>query len=177
MLTVKPIKMAENIILKARIAKMQMANPITEAAQLEGLVWEDLPITLRDDEIAIVEGEPTEDEVFSHENDAVEDYDIAGTGIKATGSFIKVTYEDLAKLLGGTKAGTSPNFKFHKSAKKLLLNKALRYELKGGGEIIIPNAKGYVLTNLSVGFGGKSKFPFKFAALPASSDWNCDIIW
>lgn len=169
--------MAENIILKARIAKMQMAEPITDAGDIAAVAWEDLPLTLRDDAIEIAEGDPEESEVYSHENDATEDYDIAGSGIKASGSFIKIGYDQLVALLGGVKSGVDPNFKFHKSAKKLLLNKALRFELKNGGEIIIPNAKGYVNTTLSVGYGGVSKFPFKFAALPASSTWDCDIIW
>lgn len=169
--------MAENIVLKARIAKMQMAEPITAAGDLAAVAWIDLPLTLRDDAVEIVEGEPEESEVFSHENDATEDYDIAGSGIKVSGSFIKIGYDQLVTLLGGAKVGASPNEKFHKSAKKLLLNKALRFELKNGDEIIIPNAKGYVNTLLSVGYGGVSKFPFKFTALPGSSTWDCDIIW
>lgn len=169
--------MAENIILKARIEKMQMAEPITAASQLTSVAWEDLPLTLRDDVVEIVEGEPEETETFSHENDAPEDYDIAGAGLSATGSFIKVSSATLVKILGGDAVGTAPNQKFHKSAKKLLLNKALKYTLKNGGEIIIPNAKGYVLTNLSVGYGGTSKFPFKFKALKASEAWDCDIVW
>ncbi len=165
--------MAENLILKARISKMQMAEPITEEGQLASVVWEDLPLTLRDDALEITEDEPQEDEVFSHENDAAEDYDVAGGGLKVKGSFIKLTYDDLVKLVGGKK--TDDNFQ--RSAKKLMLNKALKFILRGDGEIIIPNAKGYVLTNLSVGHGGKSKFPFNFRCKKASDTWDCDIIW
>ncbi len=61
--------MAENIILKARIKSMQMAEPITDASQLDSVAWVDLPLTLRDDVVDIVEGEPTEDDAYSHEND------------------------------------------------------------------------------------------------------------
>lgn len=162
----------ERIVCKARIARMSMAEPITSESDLASVAWKPLPITLRDDELSIVEGEPQEDEVHSHENDAPEDVDVAGAGLKAKGSFIKMTQEDLVELVGGKISGG----KFQKSASKQMLNKALRFELKKGGEIIIPNAKGYVLVNLNVGYGGKSKFPFNFGCMKASNDWDCDII-
>jgi hypothetical protein len=68
--------MAENILLKARIKEMAMADPITSAAGLAGATWVDLPLTLRDDEVSIIDQDPDESEVFSHENDVAEDYDI-----------------------------------------------------------------------------------------------------
>lgn len=169
--------MAENILLKARVTQIDFADPITSAAGLATATWAKQPLTLRDDEVLIGEEDPEENEVHSHENDAPEDYDIIGSGLTATGSFIKIGYDDLVKLLGGTKEGADPDVKFHKSAKKVLLNKAIKFTLKGGGEIIIPNAKGFVNTSLSVGYGGTSKFPFKFKALVAAADWDCDIIW
>ncbi len=164
--------MAEKIVCKARVVKISMAEPITAEDNLTSVVWDTLPTTLRDDELSIIEGEPQEDDVFSHENDAPADLDIAGGGLKAQGSFMDISYDDLVKLVGGKKSGG----KFQKSATKQLLHKALKFELKKGGEIIIPNAKGYVLTNLNVGYGGKSKFPFKFHCLKAAEDWDCDII-
>jgi len=169
--------MAENILLKARVTQISFADPIVSAAGINAAVWTKQPLTLRDDEVVITEDDPEESETFSHENDTAEDYDIIGKGLTASGSFIKVGYDDLVKLIGGTKEGTSPDFTFQKSAKKLLLNKAIKFTLKGGGEIIIPNGKGFVNTNLSLGYGGVSKFPFKFKALVAASDWDCDIIW
>jgi|SRR5690554_1258200 len=169
--------MAENILLKARVQTIEFADPITASADVGDADWEKMPLTLRDDEVVITEEDPEESEVFSHENDAAEDYDVAGSGLSASGSFIKVGYDKLVELIGGVKSGTTPNITFEKSAKKLLLNKAIRFTLKGGGTIIIPNAKGYVNTNLSLGYGGVSKFPFKFKALVAASDWDCDIIW
>ena len=169
--------MAENILIKARVAEIHFADPITSAAGLDTADWEKQPLTLRDDEVVIAEEDPEESEVFSHENDAAEDYDIIGTGLTASGSFIKVGYDDLVKLLGGVKQGAAPDARFHKSAKKVMLSKAVKFTLKGGGEIIIPNAKGYVNTNLSLGYGGVSKFPFRFKALVAASNWDVDIIW
>lgn len=169
--------MAENVLLKARVAKIEFADPIASAEDLDLASWEQQPLTLRDDEVVIAEEEPEESEVFSHENDAAEDYDISGSGITASGSFIKVGYESLVNLVGGTVEGVAPDTRFHKSARKLMLNKAIRFTLKGGGTIIIPNAKGFVNTSLSLGYGGVSKFPFKFKALVAAADWDVDIIW
>lgn len=169
--------MAENILLKARVDKVAFADPITSAVGVETAAWIDQPLTFRDDEVAIVEEDPEESEVFSHENDVAEDYDFVGKGLAVTGSFIKATYDQLVDLLGGEKVGEAGSERFHRSSKKAKLTKAIKFTLKGGGEIIVPNAKGYVLTNLSVGYGGVSKFPFKFKALPGAADWDVDIIW
>lgn len=169
--------MAENILLKARIKSMAMADPITEAAGLATAVWTDLPLTLRDDEVSIIDQDPEESEVFSHENDVAEDYDIVGTGTTVQGSFIKISYDDLVTLLGGTKVGTSPNEKFHRSGMRALFNKALKFTLKDDSTITLVNVKGFVQSSLSIGFGGVQKFPFRFKVLPGASDWNVDIIW
>lgn len=169
--------MAEQILLKARVASISFAPPIVSAAALAAAVWVEQPLTLRDDEVSLMEEDPEESEVFSHENDAAEDYDIVGKGLTLKGSFIKASYDELITLLGGTKEGVDPNFTFHRSAKKVVMNKAIKITLKSGGTIIIPNAKGYVNMNLSVGFGGVSKYPFKFKALVAASDWDVDVIW
>lgn len=169
--------MAENIILKARVEKMEMANPITTSADVATATWEELPLTLRDDMVSIIENEPEESEVFSHENDAAEDYDVAGTGMKMTGSFIKATYDQLVTLMGGLKEGEVGSEKFAKTSKTLLLNKSFRLTLRGGGTIVIPNAKGSVRAELNVGYGGVSKFPFTFKLLQASATWDCVIQW
>lgn len=169
--------MAENILLKARVKSIAVADPIVSAAGVATAVWTDLPLTLRDDEVAIVEGDPDESEVFSHENDAPEDYDIAGSGLSATGSFIKIGYDDLVTLLGGAKVGEVGSEKFHHSTTKTLLQQALKLTLKDDSTIIIPNAKGFVNANLSLGYGGVQKFPFKFRCLAGASDWKVDIIW
>jgi hypothetical protein len=169
--------MAENIILKARVEKMEMASPITASSGVTSATWEELPLTLRDDMVSIIESEPEESEVYSHENDAAEDYDIAGTGMKMTGSFIKADYDQLVTLMGGAKEGAVGSEKYAKSAKTLLLNKAFRLTLRGGGTIVIPNAKGAVRAELNVGYGGVSKFPFSFKLMKASDTWDCVIQW
>jgi hypothetical protein len=168
--------MAETIILKARVSKIEFADPIAAAADLATAVWAEQPLTLRDDEIVIADEDPDETEVFSHENDAAEDYDIMGKGTVLTGSFINATRAQLIELMGGVSAGADAATRIQRSAKRILLNKAIKFTLKNGGDVIIPNAKGYVLVNASLGVGGVVKYPFKFRALVASSDWDCDII-
>jgi hypothetical protein len=168
--------MAETIILKARVSKIEFADPIAAAADLATAVWTEQPLTLRDDEIVIADDEPDETEVFSHENDAAEDYDIVGKGTNITGSFIKATRAQLVELLGGVSAGADAAMRIQRSAKRILLNKAIKFTLKGGGDVIVPNAKGYVLVNAGLGMGGIVKYPFRFRALVASADWDCDII-
>ena len=144
---------------------------ITKFEDIATATWTPQPLTLRDDTVEIVEGDPEEDEIFSHENDAPEDYDITGTGITATGSFIKATAEQLIALLGGTNSGTA----YQKSAKKIMFEKSVRFRFKNGGYAVIPKGRGYTLLNLSVGRDGRAKFPFTIKAL-APDGWDCDFI-
>lgn len=122
-----------------------------------------------------MEAEPEAKEVFSHENDAPEDYDLVGGGLTITGSFINADYDEMAALLGGEVTGTGDTAAFKRKATKTPLNKAIRFTLKDGSSIVIPNAKGYVLLNLNVGSDGIMKFPFSFKAL-AQQGFNYDII-
>lgn len=167
--------MSERLILKARVDGIDFADVITSEAGIDTAQWEPQPVTLRDDEISIVEGDPEEDEVFSHENDAPEDYDISGTGISAVGSFIKATKEQMVALMGGKTSGDGDAKKFLHSSKKALLEKAIRFRLKGGGAIILPYAKGSVQFNSNNGYDGRLKFPFRFRAL-GQTDFETDLI-
>jgi|GEM_PF-1452817 hypothetical protein len=144
---------------------------ITSFEGIAGTTWVPQPLTLRDDAVEIVEGDPEEDEIYSHENDAPEDYEITGTGITASGSFIKATVEQLIELLGGVNTGTA----FQKSAKKIMFEKSIRFRFKNGGYAVIPKGRGYVLLNLNVGRDGRAKFPFVIKAL-APDGWDCDIV-
>lgn len=147
-------------------------DPVTDKTTADAAVWKPQPLTLRDDELVIAEAEPEEEEINSHENDAAEDYSITGGSVQATGSFIKATVEQLVGLLGGKKDGTT----YMKPAKKLLVEKAIRFRFKEGGWVVLPKAKGYVIFNLNPGRGGRVKFPFKFTALaPSNSEY--DLIW
>lgn len=166
----------ENLGIKLRVEKIQMAEPIKRKEDLASVAWEDCPLTLRDDALDLGEDDPQEEVTYSHENDAPEDYSIAGSGVTLVGSFIKATRDQLLKYLGGEKAGAAATERLQKSAKKILLEKAIKITLKGGGDVVIPRAKGYVLLKASYGYGGVTKFPFKFKALQASTAWDCDII-
>lgn len=168
--------MAENILLKVRIKAIAFADPITSAAGIATATWAEQPLTLRDDEVSIIEDDPDEKEVFSHENDTAEDYDITGKGLGVKGSFIKVSRAEMVDLIGGVTVGTGDAVKFHKSARKLMLNKAIKFTLRDDSVIIVPNAKGYVNTSIGLGTDGVQKHPFKFRCLVAASDWDCDLI-
>lgn len=165
--------MAVDIKARLRVKEIYMSDPITKSADVGTAAWGDkLPVTLRDDEVLIVEGEPEEDPVYSHEHDAPEEVDYIGQGLTATGSFIRVTRNQLVELMGGeVNSG-----KYEHSATKLQLNKALRFVCADNSEVIVPNASGFVNMSLSLGKSGTSKFPFSFKCLRASSDWDVDII-
>lgn len=163
--------------LKLRCLKIETADVITSEADIATAAWVEQPLTLRDDELSIVEQDPTEEEVFSHENDAAEDYNVVGNGMVAVGSFIKASLAQMKELIGGAISGTGVDAMFLKSAKKVSINKAFKFHLYGGGYIIIPNAKGFV--NLSANLGaedGMLKFPFSLRAL-AQVGWDCDLIY
>lgn len=159
-----------------RVKKIEMANPLTKYADIATATWTELPLTLRDDELRIFEEEPEEDELFSHENDAPEDTDVVGAGLRATGTFIKASRADMAALMGGDTEGEGDNVKFVHSASKLVLKKALRFTMHNDDVVIAPNVSGYVNMNLNLGKGGRAAFPFNFRLLKASASWDADLV-
>ena len=165
----------EKTILKARVAGIDFAPVITSAAGLATAVWVEQPLTLKDDEVSITEADPTQSEVYSHENDAPEDLEITGTGISAVGSFIKAAYDEMVALLGGAVTGTGTTTKYSHSTTKLVLNKAIRFRLINGGSIVLVNAKGSVQFNAKATADGVMKFPFKFRGL-ATTGYDVDFI-
>ncbi|HLW09775.1 MAG TPA: hypothetical protein VKX35_05200 [Fermentimonas sp.] len=167
--------MAETLIAKLRVKEIHFAPPIAAASDVATAVWVKQPLTLRDDEVSVVEGDPEEEFLYSHENDAPEDMDITGSGLSLVGSFIKATRAELVELLGGALTGEAPNQVYEHSASKVLIEKAIKYVCYDGTEVIVPRAKGYTLLNLNIGKGGVTKYPFRFRALKASADWDCDI--
>lgn len=169
--------MAEKILGKIRVKEIYFAPPIAASADVATAVWEEQPLTLRDDEVSIVEGDPEEDELYSHENDAPEDIEITGTGLTVVGSFIKATRAQMAAMMGGAVTGVDPAQKYEHAATKVAVNKAMKFVCQDDSEVVVPNAKGYVNLNLNVGKGGLAKFPFRFRALKASADWDCDILY
>lgn len=169
--------MAENIVAKLRVKETYFADPIISSASLATAVWEKQPLTLRDDEVSIVESDPEEELLYSHENDSPEDIEFTGTGLVLVGSFIKATRAQMADLMGGQTSGVDPAVKYEHPSTKLALNKAIKYVCYDGSEVVVPNAKGYVNLNMNLGKSGISKFPFRLRALKASAEWDCDIVY
>lgn len=168
--------MAEKLRTKIRCIGIDLAEVITSKEEIATATWKEQPLTLRDDQLTIVPGDVTETEVQSHENDIPVDYDVIGTGRVATGSFIKASMTQLKDLLGGELSGADDDLMFLKSGKISILNKAIRFRLKDGGAIIIPNAQGYVDIDINAGAtDGMLKCPFKFQSL-AQDDFDCDLI-
>lgn len=166
--------MSEVIKIRLRVKEIYLGDVIEAEEDISEAEWGlPLPVTLRDDELVIDEDDPEEEETFSHENDAPEDVEYYGAGLKLTGSFIKATRDQLATLLGGSVVGG----KFYHSATKLVLTKAIKIKCVDGSEVIIPRARGYVNFSLSLGKSGVSKFPFKFKLLMAARDWDCDLVF
>lgn len=165
--------MAENLAVKIRCIGIDTADVITTETGIATAAWTEEPLTLRDDELSITPGDVTEDEVFSHENDIPEDYDVTGTGSTAVGSFILASLERMVNLIGGKVSGSM----FIKSGKISILNKAIRFRLKNGDSIIIPNARGYVDFSANMGAtDGRLKLPFNFKSM-AQADFDCDLIY
>lgn len=168
--------MAENIVTKLRVDKTEFADPVANEAGLAAATWEEQPLTYREDVVEIVQSEPEEEELYSHENDAPEDVDYTGAGLAVTGSFIKATREQMVSMMGGATSGEGDNAKYGHPSKLLVLEKAIRFTCKDGSQVIIPRAKGYVLMNLNLSKGGLGKFPFRFRCMEASPDWPRDLL-
>ena len=166
--------MAEKILLKARVAGIDFAPVITSAAGLTTAVWEEQPLTLKDDEVSLTEAEATESVVYSHENDAPEDVDYTGAGVSAVGTFIKATFDQMAALMGGDVTGADATAIYAHPGSKTVLETAIRYRLKNGGAIIVPCAKGVVSWNSKLSADGLAKLPFKFKCL-VQSGYNVDF--
>ncbi len=165
----------ERIILKARVDGIDFAAPITIVADIATAVWVPQPVTLRDDEVSVIEDDPQTYEIVSHENDAPEDFEVAGSGIRAVGSFIKATFAQMVTLMGGSLNGSGTTSMYLHSTRKTTLNKAVRFRLKDGSQLILPNAKGSVQLSAKVGYDGLLKYPFMFRSL-AQSTMDADFI-
>lgn len=166
--------MSENLKAKTRIKSMKMGNPIETEEGLASASFEiALPYTFRDDAVEFSEEEPEEEAIYCHETDSPLDVEVVGKGVTLSGTFVGPTVEQLVTLLGGK----NKDGKFAKAAKKITLEKAIEITCHDDTKIIIPRAKGYVLFSPGIGKDGKSRFPFKFNCLPASKQWEVDVVW
>lgn len=153
--------MAEKIKTRMRIARIYSSDAvdIKDEATAKAAVWVAEPLTLAEDELIIAESEATVEEIKSHELDTPVDIDIDPGSTEAGGSFIEMTKQQLANLIGGKATATA----FSRALGKKRIDKALLFTLKDGGAIVMPRAIGYALLNINLGrTGGRFKVPFKF---------------
>lgn len=147
-------------------------DAVTDLTTANAATWKEEPLTLRDDEVIIQEADMTEEEIYSHENDDPEDVDYTEGATEATGSFTRPTLDQLVGLMGGKKIDTA----YIKPKRKLIVDRPLRFRLRGGGFVVLPRAKGYVIFNMGLGRNSRAKFPFKFKALVPSGGETA-LIW
>ena len=167
--------MAEKINARLRVAKIEFATPITNAAGYKTASWTQQPYTLADDEVAIRQEEGEEDPIHVHEVDAPIDVDFTAGKITLVGSFVEPSAAELKALLGDQ---TSEGFDFAHPSKAVALTKAIRLTTTAGKMILLPKASGFVRFDLKFDAkGGRCKYPFKFTALSASTEWPVDIAY
>lgn len=155
--------MSEIVRAKLRVAGIDFAPIFASDATLATAVWVEQPLTLKDDEISMVEGDSTEDPVYAHEVDTPIDVDYVGALTTFVGTFIKATFDQMAALLGGSASGSGDTAVYKHSGVKKVHDTAIRIRLKDGGAVIIPKARGTVLYNGTYGAeNGRLKLPFKF---------------
>jgi len=155
--------MSEIVRAKLRVAGIDFAPVIVSDATLAAAVWVEQPLTLKDDEVSLVEGEPTEDPVYTHELDTPVDVDYVGALSTFVGTFIKATFDQMVTLMGGVASGAGDTAVYKHSGVKKIHNTAIRIRLKDGGAVIIPKARGTVQYSGTFGAeNGRLKLPFKF---------------
>ena len=162
--------MSEILRAKLRVAGIDFAPTFATDVALAAAVWVEQPLTLKDDEISMVEGDPTEDAVYTHELDTPVDVDYTGALTTFVGTFIKATFDQMAALLGGSASGDGDTAVYKHSGVKKVHETAIRIRLKDGGAVVIPKARGTVQYNGTYGAeNGRLKLPFKFTPVVQST--------
>lgn len=167
--------MSERVIIKARVDGIDFAEPIASLEEINAAQWVPQPVTLRDDEISLVETEPDEIEIKSIESEIPEDIEISAKPFRVSGSFIKSTYQQMVDLMGGEIMIVAGTEAYLHPVEKIVLYKAVRFRLKRGGHIILLNAKGSVQISANAGYGGLLKFPFSFIEIYRGLPYNVVI--
>lgn len=158
-----------------KVAKLYTALPITSEEGIATAVWKECPFTLQEDIINIKNEEPEEDELYVHELDTPIDVDYEQKPTKVTGSFVKLTEDQLIEYFEGAKLKSGKGVALYGKLKQLKL--ALKIESRSGNAFVFPNAQGFVTKDIGIGKGGVAKFPFKFTATIASPEWPVDILY
>lgn len=167
--------MSEIVRAKLRVAGIDFAAVIVSDVALAAATWAEQPLTLKDDEVSLIEGEPTEDAVYTHELDTPVDVDYVGALTSFVGTFIKATFDQMAALLGGSASGEGDTAVYKHTGVKKIHETAIRIRLKDGGAVIIPKARGTVQYNGTFGAeNGRLKLPFKFTPVVQAAYVDAD---
>lgn len=158
-----------------KVGRLYTAQPITSEEGIATAVWEKCPFTLQEDIINIKNDDPEEDELYVHELDTPIEVDYEQKPTKVTGSFVKLTEDQLIEYFEGAKLKSGKGVALYGKLKQLKL--ALKIESRSGNAFVIPNAQGFVTKDITIGKGGVAKFPFKFTATIASPEWPVDILY
>lgn len=165
----------EKIRAKLRVKSISFADPITTAAGYKTASWTKQPFTLQDDEVVLTEGDPEEEEIKVHEQDAPIAVMYTGSPLNFSGSFVEPTTEQLKALMGHTE---SEGFDFARPSGVLTLTKAIKIDTEDGEVVLLPRAEGYVKFHSDFSAKkGRAKFPFKFKALAADKAWPVDVAY
>lgn len=165
--------MAEKIKARRRVKEAYFGDPITSKEAIASANFATkLPFTLRDDELAFSQEDPDVEEVYVHEVDSPVFVNYTAKPIIISGTFLGLTDEQKALLLGGTKESDG----YHHSSKISVLNKSMKVVDHSGNHIICTNITGYVKYEPGIGKGGLERYPFKFTCLAGSPDWQVDIV-
>lgn len=167
--------MSEKLKVKIRVAAIAFSDDlaIVDKATALAAVWKTAPETLRDDELLITPATVNKNPIMSHESDTPVETDITiGDPSAITGSFIRMTLDQLVEMIGGTKDGTV--YKISNVLK--ILNKAILIKFQGGGWVVYPRVQGYVQLDMNVGANGRIKAPFDLTPI-AMSDGESTGLW
>lgn len=167
--------MSEKIKARLRVTKIEFADPIANAVAYKTATFSVQPFTLQDDTLNLLQDDLEEDEIKVNELDTPIDVDYSGGVTRFSGSFVEPTAEQLKALTSNV---TSEGFSYAHSAKSATIKKAILITCADGSLILLPNASGYVkidhgLNNKT----GRRKYPFKFSANAASTEWAVDIAY
>lgn len=164
--------MAEKLKARLRVKKIEFADPITKAADYDKARFSEMPYTLQDDTLSLLQDDLEEDNIYVNEVDAPIDTEYTGGVSRFSGAFVEPTVEQLKTLVGNVE---SEGFAWAHGAKAFTIKKAILVTCVDDSLILLPNASGYVkidhgLNNKT----GRRKYPFKFTANAASTEWPVD---
>ncbi len=166
----------ERLKIKWRVEGIDFSDDTTIVDKATALAaeWKTAPKTLRDDELLITPPTVNKNPINSHESDAPEEVEITiGDPRNITGSFIRMTVDQLVELIGGKKDGTA----YLMEDVLKILQKAIRVRFQGGGWVVFPRVEGYVLLDMNVGYNSRVKAPFDFTPLAATTGGTTTGIW